>query len=297
MKYIYFSGQQTVKSGEFCKNILENEPDSLLFVSAPNFNLPKNEKQVETWKDIPKIDVNEPCYGTIVESSAIFAEKYGYIVERSVSNFVLEKAIKCSVALLKALEQFGHINALNKLKSYVDGLNDILNMKVHINNKDEWHKFLISYGLNPQMELNLDKYLCNFDELSTDQIEEVYSYSTELKDKTRWLTKVGYYPNGCYTDVRNLIEILKLNKQTLPYIYIMDGENDDLASLKILQFLHSQSQSNMKVYLQLPLELESNNEALNIISKKLISSNTVDYEIFFDSESANMKVLKVFYKF
>ena len=43
----------------------------------------------------------------------------------------------------------------------------------------------------------------------------------------------------------------------------MDCENDDLSSLQILQTLHKKQNTNMKVYLQLLLELQYNNIALN----------------------------------
>lgn len=294
-KYIYFSGQQTVKTAKLISDLMNSGSATALFTSSPNFNLPKNNEQVEIWKDINKTEINQPCYGFIVEFAADYAERYGYEVKRNISKSVLEKAIKHSKVLLEVLYKLNHIVAFNNLTKYVNGLNDILSGNIIINSKNEWYDFLINMGLKDNLELNLDLYLTNFDDtLTLDNIEEIYSHIPELKNNSRWLTKVGYYPNGCYADVRNLIEILTINKHKLPSIYIMDCENDDLASLKILESLHSENRTTMNVYLQLPSELENDKRKLNTIMKTILTY-TDRCEILFDPESSNMEVLNDFY--
>jgi hypothetical protein len=286
MKYIYFSGQQTVRIANLITNILNN--DTILYTSSPNFNKAKSKESIEAWSNINKIEINESCYGNIVEMAAEYASDYGYEVEMCVSNFVLEKAIKHSIQLLDVLSKLGYITAFNNLTIFINGLNKIINGDIIINSKDEWNTFLINHNLSPTLELNLDLYLLNFDNtLTKENIEEIYSSSDELKNNTRWLTKLNFTAKGCYTDVLNLIKVLEINNQQLPTYFIMDGENDDIACLQILTRLNN----NIIVYLQLPSEFE-NIDILEKIKGK-IANNKCKY--IFDPESANTKVLKDFY--
>lgn len=305
----YHSGQQTLKSAEVWKELMSNN-NIELFISSPNFNLPKNKNQKDAWDELfggeiekENHSINKPCFGKIIEDMANYSKIHGYEINYSISDFVLEKAIKKSSELLKSLEINGFVNAFNKMSKFIEDLKNILNKSIKINSKEEWNIFLKDHDLL-EMNLDLDYYLKNFDNtLNEEQINKIFNYSLDLKNETRWLTKVGYYPIGCFTDVANLIELLN---KGIPNFLIMDCENDDLASLKILNSIHYQNNTQMTIYLQLPECLKNDNNSLICILNKIFGDNYFinndiklpsNYHFLFDNESKNYNVLKDFYSF
>lgn len=296
-KYIYFSAQQTFQTGKEILKLLEDTIYTI-YTSEPDFNLPKTQDCIDIWIGIDKIKINEPCYGNIVEDTAKFAEKYGYKVERDISKFVLEKSINNSKFLLNALISLNYLVAFDRLSQFVDGLNNILTDKVTVQGLNGWNEFLKKYNLDPEMELNLDLYLLNFDNtLTPDDISKIFSFSIDLKNKSRWLTKVGYHPIGCFTDVRNFISVLEKTNGKIPDVLFIDCENDDIATFTVLEKLHKSQGTKMKLFIQLPIELEYKyRHALDLILDKILFSRS-DITFIFDPNSKNLNVLRDFYKF
>lgn len=86
-------------------------------------------------------------------------------------------------------------------------------------------------------------------------------------------------------DVRNLVTYLGGN--ILPNLLVIGCENDDFDALKIIQNLHSQPRSQMKVILQLPTRVEHEQDILNKISQIV----NCEFEILYDHDSRNHEAI------
>lgn len=297
MHCAYHSGQQTILAAELWKTILQSQSFSL-FVSGPKFNLPKTNEQQEAWKSISTTVtlIDENCFGEVAENTALYAKSYGHLVKYEFVERALNESLEKSVYLLASLKDNGFIELHSKVTAYVDGLREIANKTRSINSVDDWNSFTKSFGLPFPMNLHLDHYLKNFDSSLTDeQIALIYSHSEKLKYRTRWFTKLGYNAVGCYTDVLNLKTLLE--QSYLPKYFVMDCENDDVASLKILTKLNNDAGEVLNVWLQLPESLKDNTVALEKICTKIFGTSSLPehYQFLFDPESQNLGVLTEFY--
>lgn len=297
MHCAYHSGQQTILTAKLWTKIVQNEQFPI-FVSSPEFNLPKTDEQKEAWKLITATisPVNETCFGEIAENAALFAKTHGHSVEYAFVERAMTESLEKASYLLASLEANGFIELHRKVNAYVDGLREIADKTRSINTVEDWDNFTKSFGLPYPMNLHLDHYLKNFDSSLTDeQIALIYSHSEKLRYRTRWFTKLGVNAVGCYTDVVNLRAVLE--QKYLPQYFVMDGENDDVASLKILTELNNNVCRVLNVWIQLPESLKDNADALEKICMKIFGTSSLpaNHEFLFDPESRNLGVLTEFY--
>lgn len=286
------TGQQTVAAAAWWRQ--NGEKIETLYLSNPPFNQPLKDRadQIAAWANLQfgLVRVNQPCFGKIVHETAALLKQYGVNVTYEVDSFVIGKLVKTE-PLIEHLRASGFEKIAERIKAFVADLTE--NGK-NIQSQEQWTLFLRKHHLPEEMDLDFNSYLRNFDfegqldDVNLKAINEAKFADKDGKQVTykdeciRWLTKVGFNPKGCFTDVVNYLHMVSETKE-LPAVFMMDAEMDDDGVLSILRRLHQDNGSEMRVIVQLPDAQE-----VEYIANRYLG---LGCEILRDPESRNLPAL------
>mmetsp|Transcript_23950 Transcript_23950/g.43978 ORF Transcript_23950/g.43978 Transcript_23950/m.43978 type:complete len:376 (+) Transcript_23950:70-1197(+) len=309
-------------------------------LSVPAFNVVKGVVVPAKFHDS---QYNTPCFGVRIPSAimALFdrryqlgrelcdiAEEHGFRTpEYCLSDTIVSKQEKVLYLCKEAEKQGIDRKVVERIRKFVQ---EVQNTKEEGLTMDGWRKMIACHvGEGWEDHLHFDKVLQLFgmDEESSKKLRETPAPngSTLEQFSVRWLAKAftAYGPNGCLTDVLNLIfvmmdmqikapreldiekavldfkgflscgDISKLMELWLPTTIVMDCEMDDTLALVILLYLHKKlnqgagdASQKLEVHAQLP-----EGDVVDCVEKHLqlvqTRCNDVTVHIFRDEESRN----------
>jgi hypothetical protein len=261
------------------------------------------EKLLTTLKPL---DFNEPIFGNETTRLALLVNNMLEILRISETQYikltipddcVKEATEKFNNHIKPELEKRGLNELVAKVSSFLAG---VLAVKSTFTNDqsdlDKWNNYLRMHGISSQNEMKLDlaNYLQNFDPSLTLETLKSINDSSYFNEKgvekkigdgcVRWLSKVIYSPDGCVTDVGNMLKFLRTNYLRAfgkSVTLINDSELDDVFTVVIFKVLYALGFfSNLNIVVQFPPVEANNDMAEKAINNMLyrIDGNTLSFD-------------------
>jgi len=298
---IFVCGQTTAEVHKRVRALTQeanNKDPPDVRVSATPFNV-KNNPQLE-----PAKNYNIPCFGQIPSAALSVLntemERDAQLLSMKVPTFTVDRFVQGKMKKVHKMvetckkELTDNTAAFDKIDQFATDFSQLDPASIH--SPEDWSSFIKKHIADPdwQDKLHFDHILGLFGftedvalrirqmrvtETDKDGQEEI---STCEQFGVRWLAKAltGFKPDGCFTDVVNLIyammgkppqgaptekEVveyihsfkehlsrLRLSEMWIPNILMHDAESDDMCVWILLRHVHEVLGSQLEVHAQLP---------------------------------------------